>query len=177
MRRRFVVTASATVAVAGAIGTQLTLGSDPAAAHTTTYIWGDDEPILGQGYVNVGNDVGTWQHIVYSSGQGPGSNVDGYFGPITAANTAAWESWAGIAVNGIVENGPNHTWSRARQFVFPTAVGIDYSFYAFPGVLGRPHTGLALRWSTLTWKWRGACAGDAWIPMDHHQGVTFQRTC
>jgi Putative peptidoglycan binding domain len=84
--------------------------------------------------VTQGNQVGTWQSILWADGllnKCGSSGIDGYFGSVTKTATQTWQRTHGLSADGVV--GPL-TWGAARKRM----TFISRAF--LPGRSGRPLT-------------------------------------
>lgn len=147
-------------------------------AHNVNLYWGDNEDLLSTSAVNTGDVVGAWQHILCSANEADCSNVDGYFGSVTANGTHAFDT--DLMINPAdyeVENGTWQSWHYAAFFL--ASSGSCYSGYTcryWQGLGGNPQTDFAMSNSSYDWKWKGACNGNDWTSMNHN-AITFTPSC
>jgi hypothetical protein len=133
------------VSAATALGLTLTLAG-PAAANGTysgrAYVYGagtvlddlNNEGVVSQTTNRVSNATCMWQTILYANGYLPASEVDGAFGPTTAAATKKFQRDKGITADG---SAGRNTWKKAGTRVFDGGPQADgWHFVIYKGING-----------------------------------------
>ncbi|WP_328919571.1 peptidoglycan-binding protein [Streptomyces sp. NBC_00208] len=149
MGRTKAFAARVAIVIAMLLGASLATAT-PASAATVTWGWGDN-PMLcatSSSCVKTGNTVRMWQSLLYA--EGLYSDVDGVFGPNTAAATVQWQRNHGLGNDADGWVGPN-TWNKAHSWVTvadPSEQdsGTFYHFYRGTRLVLLLHQGITGVW-------------------------------
>ena len=153
------VTRRVLIGMAAVLALVLGYGAAPAAAHTTNPWSGTHTVCRASWCINTGNLVRLWQAILWADGYYGGTgNIDGQFGPNTHSATVAWQTDAGVGVDG--EAGPQ-TWGRAqaRGLVYDVSVPGGYHRYYYRGAFAGRSFEVRQGLSGSPWQFRDPNSG------------------